>query len=59
LVTLPEEKKKLIAYQTSSGAVSGYIQRYIEANPRETWEALKRELTTRFSDVTDAPFALV
>ena len=58
LVHLPEARKKLIAYQSSGGAVSGFIQRYMAANPNNTWEQLKEQLAVRFSDVTDAQMAL-
>jgi hypothetical protein len=58
LVNIPHDKKKLIAYQSSSGAVSGFIFRYMEANPNNTWEQLKRQLALRFSDVTSPQIAL-
>ena len=41
LVNKPEDRKKLIAYQSSGGAVSGFIQRYMTANPNNTWAQLK------------------
>ena len=47
-----------MAYQTSSGAVSGFIQRYIPANPDNTWQQLKEQLSVRFSDVPDRQMAL-
>ena len=47
-----------MAYQTLSGAVSGFIQRYIQANPDNTWQQLKEQLSVRFSDVTDRQMAL-
>ena len=50
---MPDHRKKLVAYQTSSGAVSGFIQRSIQANPDNTWQQLKEQLSVRFSDVTD------
>ena len=46
--------KKLIAFQTSGDAVSGFIQRYIQANPKNTWEQIKIQLNVRFSDMTNA-----
>ena len=58
LVGVPDGRKKLIAFQTSGGAVSGFIQRYIQANPNNTWEQMKTQLSVRFSDVTDAQMAL-
>ena len=53
-----DRRKKLIAYQSSSGAVSGFIQRYMLANPQNTWDQLKEQLAVRFSDVTDRQMAL-
>lgn len=58
LVNAPDERKKLFAYQSSGGAVSGFIQRYIAANPDNNWQQLKEQLAVRFSDVTDSQMAL-
>ena len=58
LVGVPDGRKKLIAFQTSGGAVSGFFQRYIQANPNNNWEQMKAQLSVRFSDVTDAQMAL-
>lgn len=58
LVGAPDGRKQLIAFQTSGGAVSGFIQRYIQANPNNTWDQMKTQLSVRFSDVTDAQMAL-
>ena len=58
LMNLPDGRKKMIAFQASKGAVSGYIQRYMNALPDSTWGDLKGELAKRFSDVTDSQFAL-
>lgn len=58
LVNAPDERKKLFAYQSSGGAVSGFIQRYMIANPDNTWQQLKEQLAVRFSDVTDSQMAL-
>lgn len=58
LTGLPEARKRLVAYQSSKGAVSGYINRYMEAFPQGTWADLKKELAKRFSDVTDSQYAL-
>ena len=55
---MPDHRNKLVAYQTSSGAVSGFIQRYIQANRDNTWQQLKEQLSVRFSDVTDRQMAL-
>ena len=58
LVGAPDNRKKMIAYQQSTGAVSGFIQRYMVANPQNTWDQMKEQLSARFSDVTDAQMAL-
>ena len=47
----------LIAYQSSAGPVSDFIARYMKENLAIEWEVLKRELTSRFSDVSDAQYA--
>ena len=43
-----------IAYQTAEWPVSDFIQRYSQQNDNVPWDNLKRELTTRFADITDA-----
>ena len=48
----------MVAFQASKGAVSGYIQRYMDALPQNTWNGLRGELAKRFSDVTDSQYAL-
>lgn len=58
LVNVPDARKMLIAYQSSGGAVSGFIQRYMQANPNNTWAQMKTQLSVRFSDVTDSQMAL-
>lgn len=58
LAGVPDGRIKLLAYQTSGGAVSGFINRYITANPTNTWEQMKEQLSVRFSDVADAQMAL-
>ena len=58
LMNLPDDRKKMIAFQASKGAVSGYIQRYMNALPDSTWGDLKGELAKRFLDVTVPQFAL-
>ena len=50
--------KKIIAYQTSSAAVSGFIHRYMQANAGHTWDQMRAQLAIRFSDVTDVQMAL-
>ena len=58
LVNADDNRKKLIAYQTSSAAVSGFIHRYMQANAGHTWDQMRTQLAVRFSDVTDAQMAL-
>ena len=58
LTGVDEDSCKNLAYQTSQGATSGFIERYSKENPRCTWNELKKELAKRFSDVTDAAFAM-
>lgn len=58
LADIPDARKKMVAYQSSGGAVSGFIQRYMVANPNNTWQQLKEQLAVRFSDVTDRQMAL-
>ena len=58
LLNVHNEKKHLMAFQSSTGAVSGFIERYMNANPHNTSEQLMRQLTARFSDMTDPHFAL-
>ena len=55
---MQDHRKKFVAYQTSSGVVSGFIQRCIQANPDNTWAQLKEQLSVHFSDVTDRQMAL-
>lgn len=58
LTNLPDTRKRMVAFQASKGAVSGYIGRYMEAYPHNTWVQLKTELAKRFSDITDSQYAL-
>lgn len=58
LLNIHDDRKKLMAFQSSSGAVSGFIQRYMTANPNNNWNQLKTQLAVRFSEVTDPQFAL-
>lgn len=58
ITNLNDEKKKMVAFQTSKGAVSGFIQRYTAANPNSTFNELKQELARRFGDIADQEHAL-
>lgn len=59
LTNLEPDRIKLIAYQASSGTVSDYIQRYLNDHAQATWPDLKRELTRRFAEITDAQHAFM
>lgn len=58
LRNLPDARLKLVAFQSSKGVVSGCIQRFITNNDQMTWGELKRELSSKFSDVNDAHHAM-
>ena len=58
LTGVDDARRKLIAYQTSGGAVSGFIERYMTQNPNHNWGQMKAQLAVRFSDVTDGQMAL-
>ena len=59
LTGLGPDKIRLIAYQSSRGAVSDFIHRYLEDYPNNTWDQLKRELTSRFAEITDPQHAFM
>ena len=40
--------------QPSKGTVSDFIHCYITANPNNTWNKLKNELSARFSEIQDS-----
>ena len=52
-------KVKLIAYKTSAGPISDFIQRCITNNPNNTWNQLKAELTMRFAEISDSDQVLI
>ena len=58
LSQLPEENKRLVAYQTSSGVVSDFIARFLSTAANPTWDELKQHLTSRFGEIKDAQHAL-
>jgi len=53
------ERIKTIAFQSSKGSVSDFIQRYISDQPERTWGEMKVELSSRFAEVTDSAHALM
>lgn len=59
LVGLTQESIKLVAYQSSRGAVSDFMKRFMDANPRHTWRDIKIELQARFAEVIDPQHALL
>jgi hypothetical protein len=58
IANMNDERKKMIAYQTSKGAVSGFIQRYLTSYPGNTFAQLRQELASRFGEISDAQHAL-
>lgn len=58
VMSLEEDQCKMLAYQTSRGAVSCFIARWMADNPADSWENMKKEMSRRFSDVTDPNLAL-
>ena len=48
----PDEIKR-VAFQTARGVVSDFIGRQLKSSPNESWAELKRQLTTRFGEITD------
>ena len=57
LVGGDDDQTKRIAYQTSRGAVSDFIQRDMTEHPNIVWEDLKSELNIRFAEVNDSHHA--
>ncbi|MCG7874780.1 MAG: hypothetical protein N0C90_00440 [Candidatus Thiodiazotropha endolucinida] len=52
LTGLTDDRKKFVAYQSSRGGVSDFINREINT-PGVTWGDLKKELTARFAEISD------
>ena len=52
-----DDQTKRLAYQTSRGAVSNYIQRYMTEHPNSSWEDLKSGLNIRFAEISDSHHA--
>ena len=53
-----DNQSKRLAYQTSRGTVSDYVQRYVAVYPENSLEQLKSELNVRFAEVNDLHHAL-
>ena len=59
LMNIPQGRLKLIAYQTSTGSVNSYLDRFLANNENINWPQVKAELATIFAfDVTDKYLAL-
>ena len=58
LARLPDDKKRFIALQSSSGLVADFLQRYLNSHPGCKWDMLKQELIARFALVSDSMHAL-
>lgn len=58
ITNLDDKKKIMVAFQTSKGPVSGYVERFTVAQPDSTFDELKRELARRFAEISDAQHAL-
>ena len=52
-----DDQTERLAHQTSRGAVSDYIQRYMTEHPNSSWEDLKSEFNIRFAEVCDSHHA--
>lgn len=59
LTNLNDDRIKLVAYQSSRGSVSDFIQRYLNEHPANTWDDLKAELTSRFAEISDPQHAFM
>ena len=59
LTGLTDERVKMVAYQSSRGAVSDFIKRYLRDNVGNNWGQLKTELTLRFAEISDPQHAFV
>lgn len=58
LTRLNRAQLKLVAYQSSTGAISDCIKRYLKEYPGETWECFKQEVTSCFCDIKGSQHAL-
>ena len=57
LTNCDNDRIKRVAYQSSRGPVSDFIRRYQDNHPNHTWNQMKEELTSRFSEVVDQQHA--
>lgn len=56
---VPADRVKFIAFQTSIGCVSSFLQRYFTDHGAATWEEVKTELSSRFAEITDSQHAFM
>ncbi|KAK6180520.1 hypothetical protein SNE40_012661 [Patella caerulea] len=59
LAEIATDKVKYVAYQSSKGTVSDFLNRYLTEHPNCTWEVVKKELATRYDTIVDPQHALV
>ena len=59
LTGLKPDKVKMVAYQSSKDAVSDFIHRNLNDYSNNTWYQFKRELTSRFAEITDPQHAFM
>ena len=59
LTGLTDDRVKIVAYLSSWGSVSDFIQRYLQDNVENNWGQLKTELTSRFAEISDPQHAFV
>ena len=57
--SLTDDRVKMVAFQSSRGAVSDFIKRYLHDNVGNNWGQLKTELTLRFAEISDPQHAFV
>lgn len=58
LTRVPADQVKMVAYQSCKGPVSDFLKRHLAENQGQAWADIKRELTSRFAEVTDTQYAL-
>ena len=59
LTGLTDDRVKMVAYQSSRGAVGDFIKRYLHDNVGNNWGQLKTELTLRIAEISDPQHAFV
>lgn len=58
LTRVPADQVKMVAYQSCKGPVSDFLKRHLAENQGQAWADIKKELTSRFAEVTDNQYAL-